>query len=84
MILLLAQISDSKHPAFETSYSVIFHVSSVFCSKTNSSLLWDYVIFAGDIGYFDADGFLYIVDRVKDVMFYNGSCVSIHIPHCKK
>ena len=32
--------------------------------------------FTGDTAYFDDEGYLFVIDRIKDVMFYNGSNVS--------
>ena len=29
-------------------------------------------MFAGDVGYFDEDGFFYIVDRIKELIKYKG------------
>ncbi len=33
--------------------------------------------FAGDIGYYDDDGFFYVVDRIKELIKYKGFQVSI-------
>lgn len=43
---------------------------------TKASMDEDRFIFSGDIGYFDDDGYLYLVDRKKDMFKYAGYQIS--------
>ena len=41
-------------------------------------LYWNkYYILSGDIGYYDNDGYFYIVDRIKELIKYKGLQVMI-------
>ncbi len=43
--------------------------------EETAEVIRDGWLFTGDIGRLDEDGFLYIVDRKKDVLFYRGKNV---------
>eukprot|EP00644_Phytophthora_capsici_P002861 jgi/Phyca11/536554/estExt2_fgenesh1_pg.C_PHYCAscaffold_550069 len=44
--------------------------------ETNKSITEDHFVHTGDVGYIDNDGFIFIVDRVKEMIKYKGHQVA--------
>lgn len=67
-------IGDSGEVFLKTNYKFIGYYGDV--DNTVETMDADGWIRTGDVGYFDADGFLYLVDRRKEILKYFGSQVS--------
>ena len=52
-------------------------IANANCCYLNLSCVW--IAFAGDIGYYDNEGFVFIVDRAKELIKCKGMQVSSHI-----
>lgn len=76
-------MSDSNEPCEanmdgEICLKVKYPFLEYFGDKSNTQNAYDRDgwFITGDIGHFDEDGFLYIVDRKKDILKYRGSQIS--------